>query len=92
MFYPHISPTTLTGQSERFLSNPLHDLLVITWRAGSVSAIMLCMSTECVHCVVQTHALVTCESRQATVLPQSGMDEPDQFEPIERGSKYDASW
>ena len=40
---------------------------------------------------IQTHALVTCESRQATVLPQSGIDEPEQFEPIERGSEYNAS-
>ena len=41
--------------------------------------------------VIQTHALVTCESHRATVLPQSGIDEPDQFEPIERGNGCNTS-
>ena len=38
MSYPHISPTTPTGLSGRFLSSPLHDMSATTWRAGSASA------------------------------------------------------
>ena len=39
-------------------------------------------------CSTQTHALVTCESRQETMIPHAGLDDSEQLEPIERGTLY----